>query len=69
MPRSFTRRDLLRLAAVGAAGMSFSGWLPALAADAKDDPKRRKSVILLWMNGGPATIDLWDLKPGHENGG
>ena len=21
------------------------------------------------MNGGPSTIDLWDLKPGHENGG
>jgi uncharacterized protein (DUF1501 family) len=21
------------------------------------------------MNGGPATIDLWDLKPGHDNGG
>jgi len=21
------------------------------------------------MNGGPATIDLWDLKPGHEHGG
>jgi hypothetical protein len=21
------------------------------------------------MNGGPSTIDLWDLKPGHDNGG
>ncbi|HWB09427.1 MAG TPA: DUF1501 domain-containing protein [Pirellulales bacterium] len=28
-----------------------------------------KSVIMLWLNGGPATIDLWDLKRGHENGG
>ncbi|MBN9118116.1 MAG: DUF1501 domain-containing protein [Planctomycetes bacterium] len=64
-----SRRDVLRLSAVGAAGVSQSGWLGALAAGAKDDPKRHKSVILLWMNGGPATIDLWDLKPGHENGG
>ena len=24
---------------------------------------------MLWLNGGPATIDLWDLKPGHEHGG
>ncbi|HVX11608.1 MAG TPA: DUF1501 domain-containing protein [Pirellulales bacterium] len=24
---------------------------------------------MLWLNGGPATVDLWDLKPGHENGG
>jgi hypothetical protein len=23
----------------------------------------------MWMNGGPSTIDMWDLKPGHENGG
>ena len=24
---------------------------------------------MLWMHGGPATIDLWDLKPGAETGG
>jgi uncharacterized protein (DUF1501 family) len=24
---------------------------------------------MLWLNGGPATIDMWDLKPGHDNGG
>lgn len=71
MSRSFqvSRRDWLRLSAIGTVGVSQSGWLGALAADAKDNPKRRKSVILLWMNGGPATIDLWDLKPGHANGG
>ncbi len=71
MSRSYrpSRRDWLRLSAVGAAGVSRSGWLQALAAEAGTDPKRHKSVILLWMNGGPATIDLWDLKPGHANGG
>ena len=71
MSRSFcpSRRDLLRLSAVGAAGFSQAGWFRALASAASDNPKRHKSVILLWMNGGPATIDLWDLKPGHENGG
>jgi hypothetical protein len=69
MPSSLrpSRRDWLRLTAVGAVGVSQSGWLGALAADA--DPKKHKSVILLWMNGGPATIDLWDLKQGHGNGG
>lgn len=66
---SLSRRDWLRLAALGTMGMSQSGWLRALAADAAEHPTRRKSVILLWMNGGPATIDLWDLKPGHANGG
>jgi hypothetical protein len=30
---------------------------------------RPKSVILLWMGGGPTHIDTWDPKPGHRNGG
>ncbi len=66
-----SRREWLRLATVGSVGIGGigSGWLHGLAAGAADDPKRRKSVIMLWLNGGPATIDLWDLKPGHENGG
>lgn len=69
MPRSFrpSRRDALRLSAATAVTVGGSGWLPALAADA--GKRKHKSVILLWMNGGPATIDLWDLKPGHDNGG
>jgi len=65
----FSRRDLFRLAAAGFAASSSSGWLERLAAATADDPKRKRSCILLWMNGGPATIDLWDLKPGHANGG
>lgn len=69
MSHAYSRRDWLRLSAVGAVGVCHSGWLQALAADGARDPKRRKSIILLWLNGGPATIDLWDLKPGHDNGG
>lgn len=62
-----TRRGFLGgLAATGVAG---SGWFPALARAAAAQPERRRSVILLWMAGGPATIDLWDLKVGHANGG
>src|ERR1700744_769458 len=60
------RRDWLRRAAFGITAGSLSGWIEALAAA---EPRPAKSIILLWMNGGPATIDLWDLKPGHENGG
>jgi hypothetical protein len=64
-----SRREWLRLSAVGAVGVSQCAWFQSLAADATCSPKRHKSVIMLWMNGGPATIDLWDLKPGHDNGG
>jgi uncharacterized protein (DUF1501 family) len=62
-----TRRGFLHSAAVSVGAGSMSGWLRALAADAPARPA--KSVIVLWLNGGPATIDLWDLKPGHANGG
>jgi uncharacterized protein (DUF1501 family) len=31
--------------------------------------KNGKSLIVLWMSGGPSTIDLWDLKPGAPTGG
>ncbi|HHK42374.1 MAG TPA: DUF1501 domain-containing protein, partial [Planctomycetaceae bacterium] len=31
--------------------------------------RRRKAAILLWMGGGPSTIDIWDLKPGTNTGG
>ncbi len=63
------RRHFLRTGAVGL-GVGVSGWFQqlALAAEATK-AKPKKSCILLWMNGGPSTIDLWDLKPGHENGG
>src|SRR5262249_21686140 len=65
----FSRRDWLKLSSLGVVGYSFSGWLEALADDAASDPKRRKSCILLWMNGGPSQTDTFDLKPGHANGG
>ena len=49
--------------------------MPALAmgntllANAEDLKRRRKSAILLWMGGGPSTMDIWDLKPGAPTGG
>src|SRR6516225_9777272 len=64
-----TRRQVLRLASLGALGASQSGWIEALAAGAGGDPRRHKSCILLWMAGGPSQIDTFDPKPGHANGG
>jgi hypothetical protein len=55
--------------ALGVTAWSTSSWLPALADVASTIGKKPKSVILIWLNGGPATIDLWDLKPGNQNGG
>lgn len=62
-----TRRSALKGLSLGVC--STTSWLPALADVAAESGSKPKSVILIWLNGGPATIDLWDLKPGHENGG
>ncbi len=67
MANTLSRRDWLRVSA--GLGASASGWFPAFATDAAKNSQRKRSCILLWMAGGPATIDLWDLKPGHANGG
>ena len=63
------RREMLRNLGLGLLGTSCAGWLPALAAEVAQDPRRRRHCILLWMSGGPSQTDTFDMKPGHENGG
>jgi hypothetical protein len=64
-----SRRDWLRLSAAGVVGYSLSGWLGAWADEAATSRERKRSCILLWMNGGPSQMDTFDLKPGQDNGG
>jgi uncharacterized protein (DUF1501 family) len=63
------RRDMLRNFGLGVLGTTCAGWLPALAAEIAQDPRRRRHCILLWMSGGPSQTDIFDMKPGHANGG
>ncbi|MFH5803629.1 DUF1501 domain-containing protein [Alienimonas sp. DA493] len=65
---ALSRRQALQAFAASAAGASMSGWLPALAA-AAGGAKPPRSVVLLWMTGGPSQLDTFDPKPNHENGG
>ena len=70
IPDGMTRRHFMRHMA------GASAWtIPALTLGrslqlhAADLRQRHKSAILLWMSGGPSTIDIWDLKPGATTGG
>lgn len=54
------------------AGMALpmAGWLGGYhAARAANKQTRGRSVVLIWLGGGPSTIDMWDLKPGSKNAG
>jgi len=57
-----SRRNLLKAGLAGVAGISLPGLLRVQAQDATT-AKRGKSLILLWMTGGPSHIDTWDPKP------
>jgi Protein of unknown function (DUF1501) len=59
-------KHMAGLSLMAASGSSFVGGLRAAEKSLK---KNHKSLIILWMGGGPSTIDLWDMKPGHANGG
>lgn len=52
--------------AMAVPGLQFLNHLQANAQQVK---KKQKACILMWMGGGPPTIDIWDLKPGSKNGG
>ncbi len=74
-----SRRDLFRRAGHGAGLLALAGLLDesrllvprAMAAPSVDPlaPRppqlktRAKSVIWLFMNGGPSQVDTWDYKP------
>ena len=57
-----TRRAALQRGIAGAAGLALLGGQPARAA-APQKAARAKSVIQIWMWGGPSHIDTFDPKP------
>ena len=61
-----TRRDILRVGASGMLGMSLGGMLELQAGQAKHHGGpgwgKAKSIIMVYLQGGPSHIDLWDPK-------
>ncbi|MDA1015069.1 MAG: DUF1501 domain-containing protein [Planctomycetota bacterium] len=60
----FSRRNMLKAGLAGIGALSVPELL-RLRADAAQQGRSigNKSVILLWMTGGPSHIDTWDPKP------
>jgi len=58
-----TRREVLKRGLCGAAGLALIGPL-GIQARSEPLPARAKSVIQIWMWGGPAHLDTFDPKPG-----
>src|ERR1700678_2487688 len=64
-----TRRDLLRVGGSGMLGLSLGSMLELQAVSARGGEVSRgpgwgkaKSIIMLYLQGGPSHLDLWDPK-------
>ena len=57
---AISRRDMLKQSFIGVAGLCLTG-----AAATKTQPQtiKAKSVIQIWLNGGPSHLDTFDPKP------
>src|SRR5271166_6269171 len=58
----YWRRDFLKIGSAGLLGLGLADVL-RLRARAAAGPRPAQGVVLLWLGGGPSTIDMWDLKP------
>jgi hypothetical protein len=67
---SMNRRHFMKHVA-GYSALALPGieFVRTIKANAQSLRAQNKSVIILWMGGGPPTIDIWDLKPGRPTGG
>jgi len=57
-----TRREMQRAGALAFAGLTLADLL-RLQALSQSKPRRSKSVIMIWLRGGPSHIDGFDMKP------
>lgn len=60
-----SRRNMVKASMAGIAGLTLPRLLQAReqAAAPEKSAAKNKSIILLWMTGGPSQIDTWDPKP------
>src|ERR1700682_6069378 len=66
MNRRHFLKHIAGFAALALPGIQF---VRTIQANAQELRRQNKSVIIMWMGGGPASIDIWDLKPGRPTGG
>jgi hypothetical protein len=61
--QNITRRALLQVGACSVLGLSLPSLLRTRQTASASSASPVKSVLLLWLWGGPAQLDTWDPKP------
>lgn len=76
-PKPFSRRELLRAGSLAALGLSLPQLLAAQQPDAsarkqhqpeasardRSTSAKADACIVIYLNGGPSHLDMWDMKP------
>jgi uncharacterized protein (DUF1501 family) len=57
------RRSFLQVGVAGMAGVGLPRLLRAKAESAQTVTSKNTSVILIWLDGGPGHMDMYDMKP------
>src|SRR5437870_12001323 len=60
-PPRLSRREVLQVGAAGLLGLSLPGLLRA--EQHRRAAASARSCIILFLNGGPSHLDMWDMKP------
>jgi uncharacterized protein (DUF1501 family) len=70
-----SRRHLLQVGGLGLMGLSLPNLLAAREAVGSGDPRRAQTLVpkadhcvILFLNGGPSHLDMWDMKPDAADG-
>src|SRR5947209_9603096 len=58
-----SRRDFLKVGALGVGGLTLADLLRLKAYGATDAGTSGKAIIMVYLNGGPSHVDLYDMKP------
>ncbi|QDV20365.1 hypothetical protein Pan153_50400 [Gimesia panareensis] len=59
----WSRRELLRAGSLGAVGLSLPRLLAAVDNPATGPAPKADACIIIFLNGGPSHLDMWDMKP------
>src|SRR5262245_35112003 len=58
-----SRRSFLRLGTLGACGLTLPDVLRLRASAATTAAAKNKAVIMVYLQGGPPHLDMYDMKP------
>jgi hypothetical protein len=66
---ALSRRSFLQRVSAGAVAAGTLNFRQLMSVHADELRKQGRSMILLWMQGGPSQFETFDPKPNTENGG